>query len=115
MTEQSATQERSYGCTFGCGNPYDYILVDVQSGETLFLCVPCYVKTAADMIAAITDPDNPDVQAAMREAATGEQAPVTGTRVRRRGHNAPATADDPDLITAYDDRITVDELPDEFK
>jgi hypothetical protein len=106
---------RSYGCSFGCGNPYDYIVISVVNGEVEFLCLPCYVKLASDMVAAVLEPQSPEVQEAMRLAgeSAGDQAP--GPRGRRRGHNAPATTDDDDILSAFESAITYEELPDEFK
>lgn len=106
---------RSYGCTFGCGNPYDYIVVAVADGTTEFLCLPCYVRLATDMIAAVTDPDDPKVQKAMAEATAVLQAPMASNGVKPRGKNAPATSQDDDILDAFDSVITEDELPDEFR
>lgn len=107
--------ERSYGCTFGCGNPYDYIVIDVASGETQFLCLPDFVRLAHDMITAVISPDAPEVQQWVALGAMPDGESVPGPKGRRRGHNAPATNDDPDLFTAFDEIMTVDDLPEEFK
>lgn len=116
MSESSAPENRrSYGCTFGCGNPYDYILVSVQDGSTELLCLPCMIKLAADMVTAITDPSNETVQQAMqlRGDVFGDQTP--GPSGKPRGKNAPATAVDDDLFEEYDGVVTVEDLPDEFR
>lgn len=112
---QPPSPARSYGCTFGCGNPYDYVVINVADGTTDFLCLPCYVRLAADMVAAVTDPSDPKVQAAMADMQPFEAAPMSDNGIRARGHNAPATSEDDDLLEAYEGVITVDELPDEFK
>jgi hypothetical protein len=44
-----------------------------------------------------------------------EHAHVTGSAPKKRGHNAPATSDDPDLFDAFEGIITEDELPEDFK
>lgn len=113
--DPTVSPARSYGCTFGCGNPYDYIVVNVQDGSTDFLCLPCFVRLATDMVAAVTDPDDPKVKAAMAEAEALAIAPMAVPFIPPRGRNAPATTDDDDLIEAYSGVITVDELPEEFK
>lgn len=110
-----AQNERSYGCSYGCGNPYDTIIINVRDGTTEFLCLPCFVRLASDVVAAMTEADNPDVQAAMAYAAGRPADLVPGPTGKRRGHNAPATADDPDLLAEFDSVITVDDLPDEFR
>ena len=116
MTEQPPTQlQRSYGCSFGCGNPYDYIVVSVADGTTEFLCLPCYVRLATDMIAAVTEPDNATVAKALAEAGYVDSVPMRESQVRIRGHNAPVTTEDDDLIEAYSGVITEDELPPEFR
>lgn len=106
---------RSYGCTFGCGNPYDYVIVTVQDATTEFLCLPCFLKLASDVLEAVVNPDNPDVIEAINNAGTVEQAKMNGAGPRKRGKNAPVTSDDPDLLEAFDSVITEDELPPEFR
>jgi len=105
---------RSYGCSFGCGNPYDYVFVSVSDGTTEFLCMPCFVKLASDIVEAATSTDGTKWMQELAEIGGGNQAPVNGPAPKRRGKNAPADTDDPDLIEAFDSRITVDELGDEF-
>jgi hypothetical protein len=106
---------RSYGCSFGCGNPYDFIFVSVVDGTTEFLCLPCMVRLASDMVAAVTEPDNPSLLAALAGAGQVDTAPMSNGNVKRRGKNAPVNTDDDDLISAYEDVITEDELPDAFR
>lgn len=112
---QPAQMERSYGCTFGCGNPYDYIVINVQDGSAEFLCLPCFVRLATDMVAAVTNPDDPKVREAMAAAASNVIEMAPGPKGKSRGHNAPATNNDPDLLDSFDDVVTVDELPPEFR
>lgn len=114
-SDQPAQNERSYGCSFGCGNPYDYIIINVQDGSVEFLCLPCFVRLATDMVAAVTSPDDPKVIEAMKAAAGNVIELAPGPSGKKRGKNAPAATEDPDLLAAFDDRITVDELPEEFR
>lgn len=113
--EQPQPLVRSYGCTFGCGNPYDVIVIMVSDGTTEFVCIPCFVKLASDMVAAIVDGDDPNVKAAMEWASANPSESAPGPTGKRGKHNAPATNDDPDLLDAFDDVITVDDLPEEFR
>lgn len=115
MTDHSAQSERSYGCSFGCGNPYDYIFISVAGGETLFLCLPDMVRLASDIMSAVTDPDPESIAKWVTAMQPFEQAPMRGQSARKRGHNAPAESDDPDLFAAFDSVVTEDELGDEFK
>ena len=116
MTEMTPDQAgRSYGCSWGCGNPYDYIFVSVQDGTTEFLCLPDFLKLAEQIITAVTSPEGAEVMAALASAANLETAPMAHSKPKGRGKNAPVTADDPDLLEAYDSVITEDELPDEFR
>jgi len=101
--------DRSYGCSWGCGNPYDYIIISVADGTTEFMCLVCYLKLAQDMIMAVLNPQDPAVKAAMADLGGIEKAPMTSGRVRKRGKNAPADIDDDDLISAFDSRIADDE------
>lgn len=101
--------ERSYGCSWGCGNPYDYLIVSVADGTTEFLCLVCLLKLSQELINAMINPDDPDVKAAMAEYAALQRAPMTSGKVRARGRNAPADVDDDDLIEAFDSRVAGDE------
>jgi hypothetical protein len=115
MPDEHARNQRSYGCTFGCGNPYDYVVISVMDGTTEFLCIPCYIRLAVDMVTAMASPDDPEVRKAVELAK--ELMPVTfdNGQVKTRGHNAPVAADDPDIFAAFDSVITEDELPEEFR
>lgn len=116
MAESETVQpERSYGCTFGCGNPYDYVVISVADGSTEFLCLPCYVRLATDLVEAVTNPEGQKVIDALRESGTVEQAPMSGSKPKSRGRNAPVTNDDPDIFEEFDGVVTEDELPDEFR
>lgn len=103
MTTQSDDQHpRSYGCTFACGNPYDVIVTMVSDASTEFLCIPCFIKTAADMLTAMTNHDDPTVKAAMAYAAEHPITQTPGPPGRKGKKNAPATANDLDIFAAYD-------------
>lgn len=106
---------RSYGCSFGCGNPYDYILISVQDSTTELLCFPCFVQLTADMLQAALSPDGKHVVEALQDAVQAERVAMNGNTVKPRGKNAPADTDDPDLIEAFDSLITPDELGPEFR
>jgi|SRR5215469_4187443 len=109
------TKERSYGCSYGCGNPYDYLFVDVASGTTEFLCLPCFVGLAQTLLTAVIDPSDPTVQAAVADATPLDKTPMNGRGSKARGRNAPVNSDDDDLLEAFDSVITVDDLPAEFR
>jgi hypothetical protein len=103
-------EPRSYGCSLGCGNPYDFIVVLVQDGETQMLCTPCFVRTAADMLEAMINPDSGDVLKRVAEAGTPEQVPMYGRKVAKRGHEAPADSLDPDAIETFESYVLDDEV-----
>lgn len=115
MTGQHAKPERSYGCSFGCGNPYDYIFISVAGGETLFLCLPDMVRLASDIVGAVTEPDPDQVAQWLKTISPLDQAPQRGKGAKARGHNAPAETLDPELFDAFDAVLTEDELGDEFR
>lgn len=115
MADTPMPETRSYGCTFGCGNPYDFVVVSVLDGTTELLCVPCFVRMASDMVHAVTEATDAEAAKWLADAGTMQQAPMNGRKPRARGKNAPATSTDPDIIEAFDTVITVDELPEEFR
>ena len=109
MPEES---KRSYGCQFGCGNPFDVILFQVVDSSTLMLCTPCHIKLAIEIVDAMTGEVSPEVEASRQEIDAMDQAPHTGARARRGRHNAPVGTTSDDLIEAYDSAVTADELDD---
>ncbi len=115
MADQPVQFERSYGCTFGCGNPYDVIVVSVADSTTELLCMPCFIRMAVDLAEAITSPDSDAVKAALALAPLVPPVSMNGPGPRKGRRNAPATAADPDILAAYDDVITADELPEDFR
>ena len=110
-----AQPQRSYGCEFACGNPYDVILIQVSDGTTQFLCIPCFIKLASDVLGAVLNDDPAQVTEAMSAYRATAGEPPPGPTGKARGHNAPATSDDADLFAAFDDVVTVDELPESFR
>ena len=110
-----AQNERSYGCTFGCGNPYDIIIISVSDATTELLCMPCYIRMATELLTAFMDEMSPELKAALEAMPQAAQVPMNGSKPKPRGKNAPATTDDPDVLEAFESVITVDELPDEFR
>lgn len=115
LSGEAGPVARSYGCSFACGNPYDYVFVTVADGTTLMLCLPCMVNLASQMVASVVDAENPEVKQILAMDDAGDTVPMSGPGPRQRGRNAPATNDDPDLLEVFDGVVTVDMLPDEFK
>lgn len=112
MGDTVEPERRSYGCSSACGNPYDFVVVSVQDAETLMLCVPCFVRTAQDMLEAMINPDNPEVAKRIAEAGTVEQVPMYGRQVAARGHEAPVDTLDPEAIDKFEGYVLADELDD---
>lgn len=102
MTDSNTTEARSYGCTFACGNPYDFVVIDIRSGTTEFVCLPCFVRLAGDLVAAVTETNNPALAAALAYDAGNPVAQAPGPTGKRRGKNAPVTTIDPDLFDVFD-------------
>lgn len=115
MRSMADTPNRSYGCSLGCGNPYDFIVVTVQDGSTLFLCAPDFVKTGAEMLEAMTNPDSEFTQGRMAELDAVDTPPMDGPALPKRGHHAPVDTEDPDAIETFASYVLEDELPDEFR
>lgn len=108
-------ETRSYGCTFGCGNPYDYVFISVRDGTTEFLCLPCFVRLASDIVSAVTEPNPEQVAKWLHTISPLAAAPMKANGAKRGRKNAPATNEDPGLFEAFDSRIDASELPAEFR
>ena len=106
---------RSFGCQYGCGNPMDVMLYQFVDGSTLVLCIPCFIRTAMDIVTAMTSNPDEGVQQMMAEMTTLDMVDTPTARARRGKHNAPVGVDNAELIDAYDTAVTEDELTDEFK
>lgn len=107
---EGVTEPRSYGCSYGCGNPYDFVVVTVSDMSSLALCAICFMRTATDMMQAVIDADNPEVQRRIAEAQITDSVPFDDEDLRTRGHNAPVDAASEDAIAAFDGYILPDEL-----
>lgn len=114
MTEVSG-ELRSYGCSYGCGNPYDFVVTTISDMSSLALCAVCFMRTAHDMMTAVMDPNNPEVQKRVAEAQLDNVVQFDAEHLKRRGHNAPVDASSQDAIDAFDGYVMEDELPDEFR
>lgn len=68
---------RGIACSFGCGNESSFVLVDIASSDTSFLCVPCFLHVAENMAEAMLNPDNGMVKQAQSEAPMPEQPAIT--------------------------------------
>ena len=68
---------RSYGCSFGCGRNYDIVMVTVVDSTTLFLCIPCVLVHAVNVMRAMTEGDAGDVVEAIVAAGSVETTNVT--------------------------------------
>ena len=110
-----APLQRSYGCSYGCGNPYDYVIVSVADSTTELLCLPCFLRLAEVVLDAVTHPEADEVRNAVEAAGQVEQTRMNGQGPKARGKNAPANTDDPNLIEAFDSVMTVEDLPEEFR
>lgn len=116
MTELTKRQiKRSYGCSYGCGNPFDFMVVSNKDLSTLALCTPCFIQTAAQMLEAMTNPENSEVVRMLREAGDVDQVPFEDEEFEGKTRHAPVELDDPDAIAAFEGEVPYDELPDEFK
>lgn len=110
MSDTVEVEQRSYGCSLGCGNPFDFVVTLVQDSTTQMLCTPCFVRTAADMLEAMMNPDDPEIQRRVAEIGTVDQVPMTGRKVAKRGHEAPVDTLDPDAIETFASYVLDDEV-----
>jgi hypothetical protein len=106
---------RSYGCTFGCGRPYDFILVTVQDSSTEFLCMVCLITLSRDMINALADQGSNEMLAALAYAADEGNGQVPGPTAKPGRRNAPVGTEDDDTLSAFDSIIEGSELSEEFQ
>lgn len=108
-TPDQIPHARSYGCTFGCGNPFDFVVISVSDGTAEFLCLPCYVHLATDMVTAVVDPSDPKVRETMANLGQLQFTAAPGPAGRTGKRNAPVTETDPGVIESFDSEIDDDE------
>jgi len=75
--QQTAVTAAGIGCSFGCGNTSNFILIDIESSDTSFLCVPCFLFVAGNLTEAMINPSNPDVVRALADNPPPEQPKIT--------------------------------------
>jgi hypothetical protein len=112
---EAPPQVRSYGCQYGCGNAMDVMLYQFIDGSSLTLCIPCFVRTAIDIVRSMTENPSDELAAMVAEMAGLDMVDTPTARARRGKHNAPVGTDNAELIEQYDTALTEDELGDEFK
>ena len=96
-------------CSFGCGNEYEFITTTVTDSTTQLLCVPCFIGTAMALVTAITEPDNPEVQAAVA-AYDVETVQATGKRGRKQSLIAAVDAPiDFSMFDPFEPDVTEDD------
>lgn len=82
-------------CSFGCGNEYEFVVTTCSDSSTQFLCIPCFIGTAVSLVTAVTQPDDPDVMAAV-QAFDADMVQSPGTRGKKQSL-LPAIAQEPDF------------------
>lgn len=66
----------SHGCTMGCGNEYQFVIVNVTDSSTLFVCTACFVVLAMKTVEVMTEEMPAELNDALAEVQAMEQAPV---------------------------------------
>lgn len=101
METELPAPDRTYPCSYGCGNQIDVILTQVDDSTTLMLCIPCFVLTAQQVLEAMVNPESPDVKARIADAGPVDRA----TRARSASAKTKRPEDqdpsDPDYIAPF--------------
>lgn len=54
--EETPIPPRNYECQEeGCGNQFDYIVLEAREGESMWLCMPHFLTFAVSMMQAATE------------------------------------------------------------
>lgn len=51
-----------HACQDGCGRTYDVVIIQVVDGSTSFYCIPCFMGFAHQVMQAMVEPHNPQVE-----------------------------------------------------
>ena len=97
MAEEPQTGEAcTHACTWACGRKYDIVVTQVIAASTLFLCLPCFMSFAHNVMQAMVDADNADVRDVTASADLTGVMLVTesDTPGNMRGFSDPEPADD---------------------
>lgn len=101
MDNELPAPDRTYPCSYGCGNQIDVILTQVEDSTTLMLCMPCFILTAQQVLEAMVNPDNPDVKKRISDAGAVNRATrgkAASSRAKKPEEQDP---DDPDYIAPF--------------
>lgn len=77
MSEPTHAAACLHACSYNCGRQYDVIVTQVVDGSTMFLCIPCFMSFAHNVMQAMVDPNNPGVMEAVTSADLTDVAYVT--------------------------------------
>lgn len=97
MSDQDNTGEACmHACTWGCGRKYDIVVTQVIDASTLFLCIPCFMSFAHNVMQAMVDADSADVKDVTASADLTGVMLVTESESATpvRGFSDPEPADD---------------------
>lgn len=96
MTDVPHAAACLHSCSYGCGRTYDVMVVQVVDGSTMFLCMPCFMSFAHQIMTAMVEETNADVaevtQNATFDNVTYVDPNAPGYTVR--GHSDPTPEDD---------------------
>jgi hypothetical protein len=98
--------DSEYGCSFGCGNEFTMVVTTVHDTTTQMLCIPCFVKMAMEIIAAMTEPDNPIVQAAMEAQGSDIEYPSNARGRKQSLIGGVETSDGSEFLDAFEPDVS---------
>lgn len=97
MAQEDDTGEAcTHACTWGCGRKYDIVVTQVIDASTLFLCIPCFMSFARNVMQAMVEADSADVKDVTASADLTNVMLVTESEnpAGRRDFSDPEPADD---------------------
>lgn len=111
MDTDTVAPERSYPCSYSCGNQIDVILTQFTDSTTLMLCMPCFLLTAQQVLEAMIDPESGEVKAKVSQAGTVDRATLGPAKSRARKSGTWIDPNDPDFIEPFSGFDTEDDGP----
>lgn len=95
MSEPTMAQACTHACSYGCGRMYDCVFTQVIDASTLFLCMPCFMTFARNIMEAMVEADSAAVQEAVAGADLSDVMLVdAGAEDDFREYLATRTPDD---------------------
>lgn len=96
-------------CSYACGRVSDMVVTAIADSTTEFLCMPCFTSLAVNVMQAMTEPDSPDVIAAVEAAGDVDYVPNMVFGMEEPMGGGPPVDSMDDVLDGYSSVVMFDD------